>query len=166
MKVLFWSERFPPLVGGVSTAAAELLPALRERGVELAVVTASEVDEAAAPASFAGARVYRLPFWSTLAAGRAPDILALGRQVADLVRGLAPEVVHLAFLGPSAFFLLHVLAQHPAPYLVVLDAALPESGLQGQTIVARALTGAARIVAPRAPRSPVCARSRRNTPRA
>jgi glycogen synthase len=148
LRVLFWAELFPPTVGGVSTEAASLLPPLKERGVELAVVTASEVPEVAGREAFAGVPVHRFPFWSALAAGDGRRIVELRKRIGELVSRLDPQLIHVTFLGPSVLFLLHALSRFSAALLVVLDAGVPESASRGGTIVRAALEKAAWVVAP------------------
>ena len=46
MRVLFWSSAFWPSIGGVQVLASQLLPALKERGIQhLVVSTNSGCDE-------------------------------------------------------------------------------------------------------------------------
>ena len=63
-RVLFWSERFWPTIGGVGISASNLLPALCERGYEFVVVTSKDYFELPENDCFKGIPVYRFPFWS------------------------------------------------------------------------------------------------------
>jgi hypothetical protein len=42
VRALFWSELFRPYIGGNETLADRLLPALRDRGHEIVVVTSHQ----------------------------------------------------------------------------------------------------------------------------
>ena len=44
-RVLFWSERYWPTIGGVGISASNLLPALCERGYAFVVVTSKDYFE-------------------------------------------------------------------------------------------------------------------------
>src|SRR5882724_9468559 len=63
MRILFWSETFWPRVGGVDNLAAKLLPALRLRGYEFAVVTWENLKNSD-QIWYQDIPVYRFPFFS------------------------------------------------------------------------------------------------------
>lgn len=61
-RVLFWSERFWPTIGGVGISASKLLPALQARGYEFVVVTLKDYFDLPEEDCFKGIPVYRFPF--------------------------------------------------------------------------------------------------------
>src|SRR5207249_4875067 len=65
-RVLYWSERFWPAIGGVGISASKLLPALRARGYEFVVVTSKDYSDLPEEDHFKGISLYRFPFWSCL----------------------------------------------------------------------------------------------------
>lgn len=127
-RVLFWSERFWPTIGGVSVSAARLLPALRPRGYELVVIASRDAPGLPDEADYLGIPVYRFPFWEALATRDAPRVAAITRRLIELKRSFQPDLVHLNFLGSSVLFHFSTASAHPAPLLVRLD-----SGLTGTT---------------------------------
>lgn len=139
MRVVYRSPGFPPDIGGIETLAGQLLPALRDRGHEFLVIAGgpSEIrsDDGAAP----DIPVVRFPFTSALLAR---DL----RQIADL-RGRArraeqefePNLVHLNFGGPDAFFHLF---ERTTPTLLTLHAPIPETDGDSEPMTARLARGA------------------------
>jgi hypothetical protein len=83
MKVLFWSETFWPRVGGVENLAARLLPALRVRGYEFAVVTWENINSPD-QICYKGIPVYRFPFFSSSNQDSLDPIMEYRRQVSEL----------------------------------------------------------------------------------
>lgn len=65
MRLLYWTETFWPLIGGVQTYAKQFIPAIRRRGYEVAVITVRHHDYLEKE-SVDGATVYRLPFYEVL----------------------------------------------------------------------------------------------------
>jgi glycogen(starch) synthase len=139
MRVLFWSERFWPTIGGVGLSAGRLLPALQTRDYEFVVVTLREYSDLPEEDHYRGIPVYRLPFWSALTTGNVGKVIELRRQVTELKRAFAPDLVHVFFLGSSVLFHLQTLHVHHAPLLVSLDSALPERGRGSDSLAGRML---------------------------
>ena len=117
MRVLFWSETFWPRIGGVERLAAGLLPALRDRGHEFAVVTWD--DGAARECSVEGLPIHRFPFFSKPQGDGAALTLQQVTDVRRLKRRFVPDLVHVNSCGRSAWFHL-VTDATAAPTLVTL----------------------------------------------
>src|SRR6185503_7990974 len=106
LRILFWQESFWPQVGGLATQAESLLPALRQRGHDIVVVTRQTTPELPRPDGWSDFALYRFPFWDVLHDGRPSAVLALQGEVDRLYRDFKPDVVHLSGFGPSALFVL------------------------------------------------------------
>jgi glycogen synthase len=137
MRILFWSERFWPTIGGVGISASKLLPALRARGYEFVVVTLKDSFDLPEEDHFNGISVYRFPFWSSLTKGNVTQIVELRRRVAQLKQTFLPDLVHIGFLGSSVVFHLQTLGAHPSPLLVSMDSFLPNQELGRDSLVGR-----------------------------
>ena len=120
MRILWWQEPFWPRVGGMAVTAQRVLRGLRECGDEIAVVTAHDSPQLPRHAEWNGIAVRRFPFWQTLDAARVDDVIRLRREIAALLRELAPDVVHMSGLGPSALFFLESARTANVPLLVSL----------------------------------------------
>ena len=120
MRILFWQEAFWPQVGGLATQAESLLPALRQRGHDIVVVTRQTTPELPRPDGWSDFALYRFPFWDVLHDGRPSAVLALQGEVDRLYRDFKPDVVHLSGFGPSALFVLQAQQTSQAPLLVTL----------------------------------------------
>src|SRR2546422_6808478 len=101
MRVLFWSERFWPTIGGVGLSASKLLPALVARGYEFIVVTLKEYADLPEEDQYQGIPVYRLPFWTALATGNTSQLIELRQRIAQLKRAFASDLIHINSLGSS-----------------------------------------------------------------
>ncbi|MBW1816030.1 MAG: glycosyltransferase family 4 protein [Deltaproteobacteria bacterium] len=142
MRILFWSERFWPTVGGVGISSSTLLPALRERGHEFAVITMKEYSDRPEEDEFKGIPVYRLPFWTAVAKGDVGLSIKLRRRVAEIKRKFAHDLLHVFFLGPSILFHFQTRNVCPAPLLVSMDSALPGQGTGKDSLVSRTFRAA------------------------
>ena len=138
MRVLFWSETFWPRIGGVENLAACLLPALRTRGYEFAVVTWEDI---ALPDQifYDGVPVYRFPFFSSPHRDGFEPILKYRREVAEIKKRFAPDLVHVNSFGRSVLFHLNTANIHPAPVLTTLHQALPDEAIQHDSLLGHLL---------------------------
>jgi len=133
MRIVYRAPGFPPDVGGIESLAGQLLPALRERGHELLVIAGGE----SAIRSDGGAPdipVLRFPFTSSLAARDLRQIAELRGQARRAEQEFEPDIVHLNFGGPDAFFHLF---QRRTPTLLTLHAPIPEVGDEAESMTAR-----------------------------
>ena len=141
MRLLYWTETFWPLIGGVQTYAKQFIPAIRRRGYEVAVITVRHHDYLEKE-SVDGATVYRLPFYEVLR-GRDPEAFAALRRRIEAIRwDFGPDLVHANLYGPS--IVLHVETNKcaPVPTVVAIHSDFSESGGMGN-IVRRLLDQAA-----------------------
>lgn len=128
MRILWWQEPFWPRAGGLPIVAEGVLRRLRQYGDEIAVVTS--LDSAGLPrrTEWEGIPVRRFPFWQVLSGGRIDEVFALRRDIEALHRELAPDVVHMNGLGPSALFHLESVRARRPPLLVSLHSSNTLSG--------------------------------------
>jgi glycogen synthase len=148
VRVLFWCELFWPHLGGIEVLAAQYVPAMRARGLDLTVVTSHD-DSIDLPdlGDHGGVPVYRLPFRAVLAARDVTAMLALRQQVRALYRELHPDLVHVFALGPSALFQIQTHAVCAAPVLVTLHGEALRGGAdRGDTVLEKTLASATWIV--------------------
>ncbi len=129
MRILFWSETFWPRIGGVETLAAMLLPALRRRGHDFAVVSCM------APGlppddTYDGIPVYRIPFFPTVTDNNYTPLLEAFLQVTKLKRSFAPDLIHIKSVGRSVAFHMNTAHIHSAPLLLTLHQTLPSEPMQ------------------------------------
>lgn len=143
MRVLYWTEAFPPSLGGTEVLSATLVEGLARRGADIAVVT----DRGELPdcAEHRGVPVHRLPFWEAVS-GRDPGrMIEVRRRVEALKRSFAPDVIHVNAVGPSLFFHLRTQAAHPAPWLFTPHAPLVDPLMRGNEILTEAFRTAERV---------------------
>jgi glycogen(starch) synthase len=134
MRVLFWSETFWPRIGGVENLAARLLPALRARGHEFAVVTWENI-KSPDQISYEGIPVFRFPFFLSSQSDRLNPIIEFRSQIAHLKRRFNPELVHINSYGRSVLFHLNTANAQHTPVLITLHQALSEKPVQRDSLL-------------------------------
>jgi len=142
MRVLFWSDRFWPAVGGIGTSARRLLRALRARGHKIVVVTLKEYSDLPEKDEYEGIPVYRFPFWTAIAKGDVKGMVELRRRVVDLKKSFRPDLIHINFLGPSVLFYMQTLDAQPPPLVVSLHSEFPSQWVGRESLGGRILRAA------------------------
>jgi glycosyltransferase involved in cell wall biosynthesis len=149
MRVICWTELFWPYIGGVEVITARLLPALKERGHELCVVTSHGSLDLPDEDEYEGTPVHRFPFQTALARRNVGEFAATAERLAALKRSFRPDLVHVRFSDPSVLFHLHTRRAHRAPMLLSLHLALPDDiGGHPDTLFVRSFRAAGWITTP------------------
>lgn len=141
MRILFWSESFWPLIGGVEVLAPELIRSLQERGHEVMVVT-DGLEEARGLREDVGLSVVRLPLKSALLRQNPLQILQIKRQVSKLKQNFKPDLVHIFHSGPSIFFHQSTTELDRTTMLFTLHSAFPPPELAADSVRGRVLRSA------------------------
>ena len=81
MRLLYWTEYFFPYINGIIVNASHLLPALRMRGYDIAVITSRGSRDLPAVDEYDGIPVYRFPFQQALSEGKLDAIVQTQRQI-------------------------------------------------------------------------------------
>ncbi|MHA1537101.1 MAG: glycosyltransferase family 4 protein [Alphaproteobacteria bacterium] len=144
-RLLYWTEFFWPTIGGVETYAKQFIPALRERGYEVVVVTVRQYDYPEEE-SVDGVSVYRLPFHEVLRSRDPEDFIKLRRQVEAIRNDFAPDLVHANLYGPSIAMHLETNRRTPVPSVIAIHSDFSQTGVLGG-IVQRAFDQAAWVTA-------------------
>ena len=143
MRVLFWSGTFWPNIGGVEVLASKLLPALRNRGYEYAVIAPKTPAELPDEGRYSGIPIYRFPFRNNLNERSIEHLMETRRKIAALKRAFAPDLVHINAVGIENFFHLTTAGAHRVPALVTLHG---KWASQADTVVKRTLVDADWVV--------------------
>jgi glycogen synthase len=120
MRVLFWSDFFPPYIGGIENVAAGLLPALRDRGVEFLVVTSHRDLDLPDRDEWQGIPVQRIPFWRAIEERDWDAFLVAQRTCKEIFEAFRPDLVHLAGVGAGSLFCVKALETRSTRLLVSL----------------------------------------------
>ena len=145
MRLLYWTEFYWPSIGGVETYSAQFVPALRDRGYEVAVITAHQFDYPVEE-NLDGTTIHRLPFHEVLRARDPEAFVNLRRQVEAVWNDFAPDMIHANLFGPSIALHLETNRRSPVPTVIAIHSDLSESGGMGN-IVRRSLDQAAWVTA-------------------
>jgi glycogen(starch) synthase len=126
MRILHFTERFWPYIGGIEVAGATLLPELVRRGHEVVVVTDDGGGRLPARDDFRGVAVHRFPIVLSSRTARIDQVRRSGKAVAALRRRVRPDVIHAAFLGVTTGYATATAAAHPGPFLLSFHGSWPE----------------------------------------
>jgi glycogen(starch) synthase len=96
------------------------LPALRDRGLEISVVTSHYHLDLPDRCHLDGVAVYRVPMRAALVGARVDELADVAHQITRIKREVSPDVVHVSGVGPGAVFHLMTERAFPAPFLVSL----------------------------------------------
>jgi glycogen(starch) synthase len=143
MRVLFWSELYWPYIGGAEIFAAKLLASLRARGVEFLVLTSHHDRELPDTDEHEGIPIRRLPFRGAIAGRDVKSFVRALKETSAIKRELAPDVIHMNAIGPSALFHLRTMDASPAPLLVTLQQEVLASQSDGTSTLLGQIAGAA-----------------------
>jgi glycogen(starch) synthase len=143
MRVLLWSDVFWPRIGGVEVISAQLVRSLRDRGHEVTVLTTRERDDMPAEEEMDGIRVLRRPFRAAQESSDIEAILAERGWVTRFLDELRPDVLHLFHIGANILFHVQARPARPAPAVITLHMDFPYHLLGNDTMMGRALRGAA-----------------------
>ena len=120
MKILFWTGKFWPHIGGTATFATRLLPVLKQRGYEILVVAAQSSPNQPSQDTFKGIPVKRFPFWDPNTYTMIERLAMTKKNVGILKREFSPDLIHLSSMNMGHFFHLETKETHPAPVVVTL----------------------------------------------
>jgi glycosyltransferase involved in cell wall biosynthesis len=134
MRIVYRAPGFPPDIGGIETLAGQLLPALRDRGHDFLVIAGGPSAIRSAAAAIPDVEVQRFPFTSALLARDLGRVAALRSAARRVEQRFEPDLVHLNFGGPDAFFHLH---ERRTPTLLTLHAPIPETADDSEPMTVR-----------------------------
>jgi len=103
-RILYWTERFWPAIGGVEVLSAQLLPDLAARGYRIEVVTSDVEFDEPEHRSFHGVPLHRIPMRHAIEQRDTAALRTSWAQVARIKERFRPDLVHLNTNGPSMFF--------------------------------------------------------------
>jgi glycosyltransferase involved in cell wall biosynthesis len=126
MRVLYWTERFCPHIGGIETMSEHIIPALTAMGHSIQVVTSHSAANLPDEDNFNGIPVRRLDFLTALTNRDMKTMIEVRQRLSRLKQQFKPNVVHIHFSGPSSLFHHQTHHAHPAPTLVTLHSIPPQ----------------------------------------
>ncbi|HUF89393.1 MAG TPA: glycosyltransferase family 4 protein [Gemmatimonadota bacterium] len=120
MRVLFVSDFFWPLIGGIEVWAARLVTRMAARGYEVRVVTSRFEEERPPPDRLGDVAIERFDFRAAVEDGRLDRFGEALTGMKRVKREFRPDVVHLGTVGWSTLF--HLLSRDAwnAPTLLTL----------------------------------------------
>lgn len=137
MRVIYWTERFRPDIGGVEVISVPLIHALQARGIDFIVVTSHGRVSLPDVSDFQDIPVHRFSFHRALQSRQPAAIRALAERLAELKQTFQSDLIHLNTAQPSLFFQQQTAAAHPCPTLVTIHEPLlsqERNSLLGRTL--------------------------------
>ncbi|HET9332395.1 MAG TPA: glycosyltransferase family 4 protein [Gemmatimonadota bacterium] len=143
MRVLFVTDLFWPLIGGIEVWSARVVTALAARGHEVRVVTSRSDVALPDRDELEGVVIERLDFRAAVEDRRLDRFGEALDGIRRIKREFAPDVIHLGTVGWSSLFHLLTREAWPAPWLVTLtQERLDSQASAGDTLLGRALASA------------------------
>ena len=105
LRILYWTETYWPLIGGIQNYAKQFIAEIRKRDYEVSVITV-RLQDYPEEEIVDGTTVYRLPFHDVLRGRDPAAFIALRQQVEAIRTRFNPDLVHVNLYGPSVA--LHV----------------------------------------------------------
>jgi len=122
MKILFWSEKFWPLIGGAETFGSHLVSEFRDRGHDVIVITSTDdLNELPAEDIYNNVPIYRFPFQQALSGREIDQVLACQRRIAQLKQAFQPDLIHLNGVSASTLFHLQTAGAQSTPVIVRMN---------------------------------------------
>jgi glycosyltransferase involved in cell wall biosynthesis len=147
MRLLYWSDCWSPLIGGIEVLGEQCLRELQLRGFEPLVVTSHWDRELPDEEERDGIKVHRLPFNEALQ-GRRLDLFASAlKRVQHLRRSWQPDIVHLHFPSPSGLFHLRTSEASSVPLVLAMHTYVPEWDTGADTLSSKLLRQSAWLTA-------------------
>ena len=142
MKVLYWTQRFWPHIGGVEVHASRFLPEMARRGHEFRVISSPGGRDIPPLEVVDGIPVHRFRFEDALRQ-KDPGLMArVRREVGALKQSFQPDLVHLHLTDPSVIFHLMTRNTSPCPTLLSLRVCLEGDLRRPYSLMGRTLTAA------------------------
>lgn len=143
MRILFVSDLFWPLIGGIEVWAARVVTGMAARGHDVRVVVSSREDGRPEKDALEGVGIDRLPFHAAIVERRLDRFGDALAGLKRIKREFSPDVIHLGTLGWSTMFHLLSRDASPAPWLLTLtQQRLASQTAAGGTVLGRALDSA------------------------
>jgi glycogen(starch) synthase len=146
MRIVCQTSGFlPDSIGGVETFAAALADALHRRGHEILVLTSCIVRQPPGRYSHNGIDVVRLKFNEAIGSNRLTESAKAQREMNDVLREFAPDILHLNDIHPSSFFFQRRSSSDSYARLLTLHA--PIRATNGEGLLRRLAIEADAVVA-------------------
>ena len=148
MKILFWSEKFWPFIGGAETFGMHLIAEMRDRGHDVIVVTSTDdLTELPDEETYNNVPIYRFPFQRALLGKNIEEIVACQRRVARLKQTFQPDLIHLNGISASTLFHLQTPTSLSVPVVVRMNQDIFSSeGARNNTLMNTVLKTASWVV--------------------
>lgn len=141
MHILYWVELYSPHIGGIETFSEDLISVLRAKGHQFSIVTCASELAGAQQESTNGIKIYRFPFHRAILNKDLKEIHQLSSQVAQLIRDLNQDLVHINSSQPSIFFYSLAQEELNLPTLFTVHG-LPPRGCNKNSLVGRSMLNA------------------------
>ena len=143
MRILFVSDLFWPLIGGIEVWAARVVTGMAARGHDVRVVSSSSDAGLPERDALEGVEIDRLPFRAAIEERRLDRFGDALAEMKRIKREFSPDVIHLGTLGWSTMFHLLSRDASPAPWMLTLtQERLASQTAAGDTVLGRALDSA------------------------
>ena len=145
-RILYWTPRFWPDIGGIEVLAMNALPMLQKRNYEFAVITDHGDQKLPDEMLYEGTPVHRFHFRRALKKDL-KQVLKIRHQITELRNSFQPDLVHLHHPGYIAYFHLQTQAASPCPTLLTIHTDFPTARGGTDTLLGQAVRSASWVTA-------------------
>ena len=129
MKVLFWTDGFWPLIGGVETQGLKFIENMQKRGHQYKVIAQRNNPSLKEDETYNGISIKRFDFSEIIRRRDLSVIRPINDHVEFLMRKFEPDIIHLnAYVGWSLFVFLLLKSVFRAPIVLTVHAPILYSG--------------------------------------
>jgi glycogen synthase len=137
MRILYCCEAFRPCIGGLEVLSGQFVPAMGERGHDIAVLTTGPSSQLAAESPHGRVTIQRLEMTQALVNRDLAGLRARARELQEFRERFQPDIIHWNDSGPTGFFFSCLREFSKTPALLALHAPVDPShrqGLQGKLV--------------------------------
>ena len=119
MRVLFWTDGFPPRLGGIETQSFVFIKAMQQRGHEYRVVAQQDHPSWKLEEHYQDIPVRRFDFNAVLKKQELKTVVSVKNYIEQVIKEFQPDVIHLnASVGGSAFVFLLMMNLFNVPIIL------------------------------------------------
>ena len=111
MRVLFWTDGFPPRLGGIETQSFVFIKAMQQRGHEYRVVAQQDHPSWKLEEHYQDIPVRRFDFNAVLKKQELKTVVSVKNYIEQVIKEFQPDVIHLNTVTRGSSFIFLLLRQ-------------------------------------------------------
>ncbi|MFN3231289.1 MAG: glycosyltransferase family 4 protein [Alphaproteobacteria bacterium] len=146
LRISYWTELYWPSLGGVEVFSRAFLPRLMSRGYDVDVISSSGAGWPDFDV-MDGVPIHRLPMRDALERRDLELLADTASRLKEMTQAFQPDLIHLNFSGPMAFFAMRIATAMKIPLLSTIHISVSELPSGAGTLLGRVLEQSDRVIA-------------------